>query len=100
MKELPAEQLRVLSQIQNEANEKFGKSMFIKRPAAKEVLKVFDEAVKLEIPEWKRKYYAAMRKSFEGDEVIVNEKVAEIRDKFVDRRIKQAIKKGLLPKYV
>lgn len=88
---------KVLTDINRRANEKFGDKLFTEVRET-EILAVFDERLKQDMPEWKRKYYKAMRKEFDKPKVETNEEVAKQFDNFVDKEIKKAIKDGKLPK--
>jgi len=49
------------------------------------------------LPTWKRNYYRARVKDYEGMETVLDEEVAQKMDKYVQKQINKAIKDGRLP---
>lgn len=96
LKKIPEEHRKVLSWIQEKANKKFSKRLF-KHEDNKEILFVFDKMLEKDLPEWKQKFYKAMRKDYEGQKTVVDEDVAKEMDEYVKKEIQKAIKDGKLP---
>lgn len=88
---------KVLGEIQSRANKKFNKRLF-KTENNDEILFVFDKRLEQDMPPWKRRYYKAMRKDFDQEKISVDEDVGKEFDEYIDKEIKKAIKKGLIPK--
>ena len=91
--------LKVLAEIQTRANAKFNDRLFdVSEPdeGDKAIETVLGEALKKEMPEWKRKYLTIMKKELAEPKKIVNEDVGAEKDKWVEKEIKKAVKKGLL----
>ena len=98
-KALTKEQSLVLSQIQTKATNKYGSKLFKTVQKAPDMLFLIDKLLEKEgVPDWKKRYYKALRPEFEGTKEIVDEEVGKLMDAYVDKEIKKAIKKGLLPK--
>jgi len=101
--EIDQKYLKVLADIQSRANKKFNDKLFQESSNTEEdevVEKVFTEALKKDLPEWKRKYYEIMKKELLTKKTIVNEEIGALKDKWIDGEIRKAVKKGLLPKKI
>jgi len=87
-----------VQKIQKAANKKYGKDLFVEQEKNKEIVFVMKKAAEDEsLPMWKRNYYRARVKDFEGTETVLNEEVAQKMDKYVQKQINKAIKDGRLP---
>lgn len=95
--------VKVLADIQTRANQKFNDKLFKESTMDEDdekVAMVFDEALKRDIPEWKRKYLEIMKKELFKPKTIVDEYIGALKDKWINGEIRKAVKKGLLPKKI
>lgn len=93
-----AEISKVLLKIQSKANGKFHMKLFKEVQQNEEILFVIDEALKKDLPDWKRKYYKVMRKEFDVKEKVEDEEIKKELEEYVEKEIKKAVDNGLLPK--
>lgn len=95
--------LKVLASIQTKANQKFNDKLFSESKPDEDdekVAMVFDEAMKRDIPEWKKKYLEIMKKELFKPKTLINEEIGALKDKWIQGEIRKAVKKGLLPKKI
>lgn len=88
----------VLKAIQMKANRLYGAKLFKEVKPDKVLMKGFRAILNSDLPKWKRDFYGVMQKDFDKTENVLDEKVAKAQDLFIQKEIKKAIKKGLLPK--
>lgn len=95
--------LKVLASIQTKANQKFNDKLFSESKPDEDdekVAMVFDEMLKRDIPEWKRKYLTIVKKELFKPKTLINEEIGALKDKWIQGEIKKAVKQGLLPKKI
>lgn len=100
-KMLDTKYLKVLADIQTRANRKFNSKLFTESKLDEDdekAMMVFDEMLKRDIPEWKRKYLEIMKKDMFKPKQMIDEEVGKQKDKWIDLEIKKAVRKNLLPK--
>ncbi|MBP7119010.1 hypothetical protein KBA63_02880 [Candidatus Woesebacteria bacterium] len=88
----------VLKGIQMKATRLYGAKLFKDIGPDKDLMKGFDALIDSDLPKWKRDFYKVTKKDFDKHETVLDEEVAKKQDLFIQREIKKAIKKGLLPK--
>lgn len=88
----------VLDSIQRAANLRFGHKLFRDFGPDEDIMKGFDAIINSDLPKWKRDYYAVMRKDFDKTENRIDEEVLKKQEKYIQNKIKKAVKDGLLPK--
>jgi hypothetical protein len=87
----------VIKGIQMKANRLYGAKLFKTVGPDKEMLKGLDAIENSDLPKWKKALYRTHRKFYDHTETILDEEVAKKQDLFIQKEIKKAIKKGLLP---
>jgi GrpB-like predicted nucleotidyltransferase (UPF0157 family) len=94
--------LKVLADIQTRANKEFNDKLFQETTDKDDeaVELVFNEMLKKDLPDWKRKYLEIMKKELTAKKTSVNEEIGALKDKWVEKEIRKAVKKGLLPKKI
>lgn len=95
--------LKVIADIQTRANAKFNDKLFSESKLDEDdekVAMVFDEAMKRDIPEWKRKYLTIVKKELFKPKTLINEEIGALKDKWIEGEIRKAVKQGLLPKKI
>lgn len=95
--------LKVLASIQTKANAKFNDKLFSESKLDEDdekVAMVFDEMLKRDIPEWKRKYLTIVKKELFKPKTLINEEIGTLKDKWIQGEIRKAVKQGLLPKKI
>ena len=88
----------ILRAIQMKANRLYGAKLFKEVGPDKDLMKGFDAIINSDLPKWKRDFYKITKKDFDKTEIVLDEKVAKKQDLFIQREIKKAVNKGLLPK--
>ena len=88
----------ILKAIQMKASRLYGSKLFKEVGPDKDLMKGFDALISSDLPKWKREYYRVMKKDFDKRETVLDEEVAKQQDLFIQKEIKKAVKKGLLPK--
>lgn len=88
----------VLKGIQMKANRLYGAKLFKEVGPDKTLMKGFDLIIESDLPKWKRDFYRVTKKDFDKHETVLDEEVAKKQDLFIQKEIKKAVKKGLLPK--
>lgn len=88
----------VLRAIQMKANRLYGAKLFKEVGPDKDLMKGFDAIINSDLPKWKRDFYQVTKKDFDKRETVLDEEVSKKQDLFIQKEIKKAVKKGLLPK--
>lgn len=106
---------RIIAEIQSEANMKFDDELFVTRPVGDQIKKMMADIERItddgwepffeahphipreEIAELKDKLKTGeMARMFEGEERVVDEKVAAKKEKWVEEQVKKAVEEGRL----
>lgn len=89
---------KIISNIQEKANEKFNKNLWDEIQPDAVILRVLDTGIrKLSLPKWKRDYYKVMRKEWDKKKTVLNKEVAAAKDEYVEEQINKEIKLGRIP---
>lgn len=106
---------RIISQIQSEANMKFDDELFMNRPVGDHIKDMIAQINRITEDGWQpfldahpdistedveklkdKLKTGEMARMFEGEERVVDEKVAKKKDKWVEKQVEKAIKEGRL----